>query len=403
MDVMLTEWLSLCLGWLHMIAGMAWIGTSFYFIRLDLSLRADPGIPEGVAGEAWEVHGGGFYRIAKYSVAPARMPEELAWFKWEAYSVWLSGFALLIVTYYIGAELFLIDRSVLDLSPGVAVGISFGALVAAWLAYEGLCRSPIGCREYLLAAIGFVFLVALFYGFSQVFSGRGTFIQMGAIIGTMMVANVFFVIIPNQKKMVAALIAGRAPDRQLGMAGKQRSVHNNYLTLPVVFLMIGNHYPLMFATRYNGIIFAIVLVIGFLVRHFYNLRHAGKPNPWWTWIAAAVGIACIAWLSWAGARISSTAALPAGSVSLAQARDIVLSRCSMCHSAAPVWDGFVTAPRHVLLDTPDNIRLHAREIEIYAVLTNAMPPDNVTSISDQERRMLGAGLASIAFPTPGAR
>ncbi|HXQ53007.1 MAG TPA: urate hydroxylase PuuD [Stellaceae bacterium] len=401
MDAVLTEWLSLCLRWLHMVAGMAWIGASFYFIRLDLSLRADPAIAQGVQGEAWEVHGGGFYRIAKYSVAPARMPEELAWFKWEAYTTWLSGFALLVVTYYIGAELFLIDRSVLDLTPGQAIGVSLGTLLAAWLAYEGLCRSPLGEREYLLAGIGFLFLVALFWGFSHVFSGRGTFIQMGAIIGTMMVANVFVVIIPNQKKMVASLIAGQAPEARLGIAGKQRSVHNNYLTLPVVFLMIGNHYPLMFATRYSLIIFAIVLAIGFLVRHFYNLRHAGKPNPWWTWAAAAVGMACVAWLSWTGARIAPSAALPAAS--FAQAQDVVLSRCSMCHSAAPVWEGFVTAPRHVLLDTPENIRAHAREIEIYAVLTNAMPPDNVTKISDDERRILAAGLAPLVAPTLRSR
>jgi uncharacterized membrane protein len=395
MDVVLMEWLSALVRWLHVVAGIAWIGSSFYFIHLDLSLKPNQGIPPGTRGEAWQVHGGGFYNMVKYIVAPPRIPDELTWFKWEAYTTWLSGFSLLVVTYYMSADLFFIDKAVLDISTQAAVLISVSSLAGGWVAYDLLCRSPLGRNENLLAGLGFVFLVALAYGFAHLFSGRGAFIQMGAMIGTIMVANVFVVIIPNQKKVVASLLAGEAPDPRLGSQAKQRSVHNNYLTLPVVFLMLGDHYPLMFGTRYNWLIFAIVLVVGFLIRHFYNLRHAGRPNPWWTWVAAAVGMAAVAWLSWAGIRISQEAAartLP--TVTFADAQEIVLTRCSMCHAKEPVWEGIVTAPRGVRLDTPDDIRRHAREIEIYAVLTDAMPPGNVTEISDADRRRIAAGLQS---------
>ena len=393
MDVVLMEGLSALVRWLHVIAGIAWIGSSFYFIHLDLSLKPQADRPEGTQGEAWQVHGGGFYNMVKYMVAPARLPDHLTWFKWEAYTTWLSGFGLLVVTYYMSADLFFIDRSVFAISATAAIAISIAGLIGGWIGYDLLCRSALGRHENLLAAVGFVFLVGLAYLFAYLFSGRGAFIQMGAMIGTIMVANVFFIIIPNQKKVVAALLAGRAPDPALGAQAKQRSVHNNYLTLPVVFMMLSDHYPLLFGTRYNWVIFAIVLVIGFLIRHFYNLRHAGRPNPWWTWVAAAAGAAAIAWLSLLGAHISLAAARRAlPHATFAQAQDIVLSRCSMCHAAQPVWEGIVTAPHGVRLDTAAEIRRHAREIEIYAVLTTTMPPDNVTEISAADRRRLGAGL-----------
>ncbi len=321
------------------------------------------------------------------------MPDHLTWFKWEAYTTWLSGFGLLVVTYYLGADMFFIDRSVLNISAPVAVGISLAGLAGGWIAYDLMCRSALGRNETLLAGVMFVFLVALAYLFAHLFSGRGAFIQMGALIGTIMVANVFLIIIPNQKKAVAALLAGATPDAALGDQAKQRSVHNNYLTLPVVFMMISDHYPLMFGTRYNWLIFTIVLVIGFLIRHFYNMRHAERPNPWWTWAAAAVGVAIIAWLSWAGSRISPEAAartLPRAT--FADATNIVLTRCSMCHAAEPMWEGIVTAPRGVRLDNEEEIRRHARDIEVYAILTHTMPPDNVTEISDADRARLAAGL-----------
>jgi uncharacterized membrane protein len=389
-DSVLSEWASLVIRWLHVVAGIAWIGSSFYFIHLDLSLKARAGLPAGVKGDAWQVHGGGFYHMVKYLVAPARMPDELTWFKWEAYTTWLSGFALLVVVYYFGAELFLIDRSVLDVGAGAAIAVSVGTLVAAWLGYEALCRSPLGRSETALALVGYVFLVALTYGFTHLFSGRGAFIQIGSLIGTIMVANVFAVIIPNQKKVVAALLAGKEPEARLGDEGKQRSVHNNYLTLPVVFLMIANHYPLMFATRHNWLIVAIVLAIGPVIRHFFNARHEGKGSPWWTWGVAAAGMVAIAWLSAAGPRETTGALPPApGFTTVA---DIVASRCSMCHAKEPVWAGIAYAPKGIMLDDAERIRISARLIDIHAVRSNAMPPGNVTEMTAQERRMLAAWL-----------
>jgi uncharacterized membrane protein len=400
MEAALTEFLSLCLRWLHMIAGMAWIGSSFYFIHLDLTLKPNPGIPPKAQGEAWEVHGGGFYQMVKYLVAPDRMPDQLAWFKWEAYTTWLSGFGLLIVTFYLNAELFLVDPMVLDLPATWAIAISVACLIAGWFIYDATCRSPLGRHENTLAAFEFVLLVAVFYGFCNLFSARGAFIEMGALIGTMMVGNVFAVIIPNQKKMVAALIAGQTPEPALGLEGKQRSVHNNYLTLPVVFLMISNHYPLIFGTKYNWLIFAIVLLIGFLIRYFYSFRHAGKPNPWWTWGVVVALMLVIGWLSWIGSRNyedqAASSSAPVPSVPFSAVQEIVIARCSVCHSPEPVWSGFAAAPKGVFLDTPESIKAHARQIQIFAVLTTAMPPGNITELSEADRDRLGIGLAQFA-------
>ena len=392
MEVVLTEWLSFIIRWLHVVAGIAWIGSSFYFIHLDLSLKSRGGLPEGVKGDAWQVHGGGFYHMVKYLVAPARMPDELTWFKWEAYTTWLSGFALLVIVYYLSAELFLIDRSVLKLGPAAAIAISAGSLLVSWLIYEGMCRSALARNELILSLVGYIFLVALTYGFTHVFSGRGAFTQIGALVGTIMVANVFAIIIPYQKKTVAALIAGTAPDPYWGEIGKQRSVHNNYLTLPVVFLMIGNHYPLLFATRYNWLIVAIVLAVGPVIRHFFNSRHQGKGSPWWTWGVAAAGMAAVAWLSGAGPR-ESTGALGAPP-KFAAIETIMITRCSMCHSDQPVWLGIGTAPKGVMLDTAQRIRSHARLIEINAVRSYAMPPGNITEMTGDERRLIAGWLAA---------
>jgi uncharacterized membrane protein len=390
-ESVLTEWLSLILRWLHVIAGIGWIGSSFYFIHLDLSLKHRAGLPEGVKGDAWQVHGGGFYHMIKYLVAPARMPDELTWFKWEAYTTWLSGFALLVVVYYLGADLYLIDKSVLDLTAPMAAVVAFGTLVLAWLFYEALCRSPLGKHEGALALVGYVFLVAVTYAFTHVFSGRGAFTQIGALIGTIMVANVFVIVIPYQKKTVAAMIAGKEPDPVWGELGKQRSVHNNYLTLPVIFLMIANHYPLMFATRFNWLIVAIVLAIGPVIRHFFNSRHEGKGSPWWTWGVAAAGMLAVAWLSGLGPR---DAGARAGRIDVKAAENTVLARCSMCHMEGPVWPGVHSPPKGVLLDSPENIRRHARLIEINAVRSHAMPPGNITEMTGEERQILATWLAA---------
>ncbi len=390
-----SEWASLLLRWLHVVAAIAWIGSSFYFIALDLSLKPKSDLPDGVQGEAWQVHGGGFYRIMKYLVAPSQMPDELTWFKWEAYTTWLSGFALMVVVYYLEADLFLVDKSILDLTPVQAGLFSFCSLALAWLLYEVACRTGLAQRELPFAIGGYLFLVALTYAFTHVLSGRGAFNQIAAIIGTIMVANVFAVIIPNQKKIVAALIAGKAPDPKLGKSSKERSVHNNYLTLPVVVLMISNHYPLLYATRFNWVIVAIILALGPVIRHFFNERHAGRKSPWWVWGVAAAGAIGILLLSAAGPREMKSAAL-AAPPTVANVEEIVMSRCSMCHAAEPVWTGIVTAPKGVLLDAPEHIQRNIRLIGRVAAWSSAMPPGNITEMTSEERATLAAYISAQA-------
>jgi uncharacterized membrane protein len=397
----IADWVGLVVRWIHLIAGIAWIGASFYFIHLDASLRRSGGLPAGVGGEAWQVHGGGFYRMQKYLVAPAELPKELTWFKYEAYSTWLSGFVLLGLIYYFSADLYLIDPAVLDLPVWAAVLISVLSLALGWIAYDQLCKSRIGTNTALLCAFGFVFLVAASWAYTQVFSGRGAYIHAGALIGTIMGANVFFVIIPNQKIVVADLIAGRTPDPALGEQAKQRSLHNNYLTLPVLFLMISNHYPLSFAARWNWLIVAVVIVVGAVIRHFYNMRHAGRPSPWWTWGVATAGMALVVWLSAAPPLAEDTSALAGDqsavapdAVAFAEVENIVLSRCSMCHAAEPLWAGIAAPPKGVRLDTAELIRKHADQIRLQATLTHAMPPANLTELSPEERRILAAWIAA---------
>jgi uncharacterized membrane protein len=392
MAAILWAWIDFSLRWLHVIAGIAWIGSSFYFVHLDASIKQRDGLPKGAGGEAWQVHGGGFYHMIKYLVAPERMPSDLIWFKWEAYTTWLSGLALLIIIYYFGAELYLIDNHVLELPVWGAVLISVVGLIGGWLIYDLLCKSPLGNNDTALAAVGFVFLVALAYVFTWLFSGRGAYMQMGAVIGTIMAANVLMVIIPNQKIVVADLIAGRTPDPKLGYVAKQRSMHNNYLTLPVLFVMISNHYPLAFASRFNWLILALVLVVGAVIRHFYNERHAGRPNPWWAWAVAFVGMLLIVWLSAASppAEAGDEGAAAPATVDVAEVENVVLSRCSMCHTQEPLWEGIAAPPKGVMLDTPERIRQHAGPIHMQAVLTHAMPPGNITEIEPAERALLGA-------------
>jgi uncharacterized membrane protein len=394
LNSIITEWASLIFRWLHVVAAVGWIGSSFYFIHLDLSLQKRDGLPEGVSGDAWQVHGGGFYNIVKYLVAPKQLPDHLTWFYWEAYATWLSGFALVIVVYYLDAELFLVDKSVLDLSPLQAGAFSLVSLALAWGLYEMACRTAFAKQELAFVLTGYAFLVALTYAFTHVLSGRGAFNQIGAIIGTIMVANVFLNIIPGQRKTVAALIAGQKPDPRYGIEGKLRSVHNNYLTLPVILLMISNHYPLLYATRYNWVIVAIVLALGPVIRHFYNSRHAGKGSPWWTWGVAAAGMIAIALLSAAGPRDAKVGATAPGAAtpSFKTVENIVSSRCSPCHASDPVWAGIVTAPRAILLDDPEHIVRNARLIGRNAAWSNAMPPGNITEMTEAERATLAAWL-----------
>ena len=296
----LLEWLEFAVRWLHVITAIAWIGSSFYFIALDLGLRPPIDKNHKANGEAWQVHGGGFYHIQKYMVAPERMPEELTWFKWESYATWLSGFALMILTYYLGAELLLVDPNVQDIPPWVAVFISVASLVFGWVLYDTICKSKFGEDNTRLMILLYIVLVAMAWGYTQVFSGRAAFLHLGAFTATVMSANVFLIIIPNQKIVVKDLIAGRAPDPKYGKIAKQRSTHNNYLTLPVLFMMLSNHYPLAFAADYNWLIAALVFLMGVTIRHFFNTMHKHEGMLWWTWGATAVLFAAVIWLSTAG-------------------------------------------------------------------------------------------------------
>lgn len=388
------DWLTFAVRWLHVITAIAWIGSSFYFVALDLGLRQRPGLPVGAHGEEWQVHGGGFYHIRKYLVAPAEMPDHLTWFKWESYATWLSGFALLCVVYYAGADLFLIDRNVLDVSTGTAIVISLLVLASGWTVYDLLCKSPLGKSDTGLMIVLYGVLVFMAWGLTHLFTGRAAFLHLGAVTATIMSANVFMIIIPNQKIVVADLIAGRKPDPKYGRIAKQRSLHNNYLTLPVLFLMLSNHYPLAFGTQYNWVIAALVFIIGVLIRHFFNTQHARKGNPHWTWAAATVLFIVIIWLSTVPQvltgepKMSARAQTFASAQHFSAARDTVMGRCSMCHAAGPSYEGVYHAPKGVHLDTDADIAEHAREIYLQAGRSHAMPPGNLTGITPDERAVL---------------
>lgn len=393
------DWMAFAVRWLHVITAIAWIGSSFYFIALDLGLRQRPGLPEGAHGEEWQVHGGGFYHIQKYLVAPKEMPEHLTWFKWESYMTWLSGFAMLCVVYYAGAELFLIDPNKMALPVWGAIAISFGSIIIGWIVYDLLCKSPLGENPTSLMVLLFVVLVAMAWGYNQVFTGRAALLHLGAFTATIMTANVAHIIIPNQRIVVADLIAGRTPDPKYGKIAKLRSTHNNYLTLPVIFLMLSNHYPLAFASQYNWVIAALVFLMGVTIRHWFNTVHARGGKPYWTWLATGILFICIMWLSTIQPPMNDEAeeaALPAGFVRFAEnahfdaVTETVSSRCSMCHAAEPVWEGIHRAPKNVKLETPNEIAMHAREIYLQAGRAHAMPPGNITMISGEERRLLVA-------------
>mgnify|MGYP000941565489 FL=1 len=393
------EWLNFAVRWLHVITAIAWIGSSFYFIALDLGLVKRPGLPVGAYGEEWQVHGGGFYHIQKYLVAPASMPEHLTWFKWESYATWLSGFALLAVVYYGGADLFLIDRTVLDIEPWQAIGLSLASLAVGWILYDLLCKSPLGRNTWGLMAFLYVVLIAMAWGYTQVFTGRAAFLHLGAFTATIMSANVFFIIIPNQKIVVADLIAGRTPDPKYGVIAKQRSLHNNYLTLPVIFFMLSNHYPLAFATEFNWIIAALVFLMGVTIRHWFNTTHARKGKPTWTWLVTVLIFIVIMWLSTVPkvltgeeeqARLSTREQTFVANGHFEAVRDVVQGRCSMCHAAEPVWEGIARAPKNVKLETDGEIAAHAREIYLQAGRSHAMPPGNITDLSPDERKLLVA-------------
>ena len=401
----LWEWLGFLVRWLHIVTAIAWIGSSFYFIALDLGLVKRETMPDGASGEEWQVHGGGFYHVTKYLVAPSAMPEHLTWFKWESYFTWMSGAVLLAIVYWAGAELYLIDPARADLAVWQAVLISAASLTVGWLIYDALCKSPLRSNPTLVMVILWIGLTAIGWAYTQVFTGRAALLHLGALTATMMTANVFLIIMPNQRIVVADLKAGRTPDAKYGQIAKLRSTHNNYLTLPVIFLMLSHHNPLITSTQYNWVIASLVFLLGVTIRHWFNTRHTLKEKgptdgPLWTWAATAVILILIAWLSTApdlkageaqaAAPANESARLTALKTSpdFRQAANIVQGRCAMCHAPEPTWEGMIVAPKGVLLHNDEHVARAAMPIYLHAARSHAMPPASMSQITGEERAVL---------------
>ncbi|MBY0240958.1 MAG: urate hydroxylase PuuD [Burkholderiaceae bacterium] len=410
------EWLNLLVRWLHLITGIAWIGASFYFVWLDNSIRPPkPGselAKKGVSGELWAVHGGGFYNPQKYLVAPGELPEDLHWFKWEAYATWLTGFAMLFIVYYFNASAMMIDKNVADLTSLQAVGVGIGTLLGGWLVYDTLCKTKLSENPAALGSVLFVLIVAAAYVLTHTLSGRAAYIHVGAMIGTMMVGNVLFVIIPGQRKLVQAMEQGQSPDPIYGKRAKVRSVHNNYFTLPVLLIMISNHYAMTYTNAYSWLVLAAIMAAGVLIRHFFNLRHAGKVSIGFPaagcalLVAVAVAIApaprkpAAAPVAAASDAHGHDGAVGAGNGAAANAADlasvqaVVTQRCATCHSANPTQPGFASAPGGIILDTPEQTKQQAQRVFQRAVQNKDMPLANMTQMTDAERALIGTWFES---------
>ena len=392
------DWIAFSVRWLHVITAMAWIGASFFFIALDLGLKKAPDMPNGVSGEEWQVHGGGFYHIQKYLVAPQNMPEHLIWHKWQSYITWVSGAALLMVVYWVGGELFLLDPTKADLTLFQGILISGGSLTIGWIAYDFMCKSWLGNHSTALMLLLFVILVIMAWGYNQIFTGRAALLHLGAFTATIMTGNVFFQIMPNQRIVVADLKAGRTPDAKYGKIAKLRSTHNNYLTLPVVFLMLSNHYPLSFGTEYAWLIASLIFLTGVTIRHYFNTMHATGTGPHWTWAVTVILMIVIAWLSSVRPDDSYDDAMARDLTPVEQhfasaegfevAYDTVIGNCSMCHAREPAWDGIRWAPKGIYLETPSDVARHADLIYLQAGITNAMPPPNAIQMDQTARKTI---------------
>jgi uncharacterized membrane protein len=392
MDSHIVDWLNLLLRWGHMIAGIAWIGTSFYFVALDFSLRQRAGPPPGVRGEAWEVHGGGFYHVQKYLTAPPSLPDHLTWFKWEAYLTWVTGFLLLVVQYYLNADSYLIDPSVMPLTSWQAIGISLVTIIGGWIVYDALCRALAINHPTLLVILLLLFILAAAFALTHIFSGRGAFIHVGVLIGTMMAANVFMVIIPNQRKIVASLLKGEPPDPKYGAIGKQRSLHNTYLTLPVLLMMVSNHYAFLTGHAQSWILIGLIVIGGAALRHYLLRTEVGDNQAEIAWTLPIIAGALITALLMTepAKRIEYS-----GDVSDEQALAIVQSRCSSCHAAAPTEKTIKSAPKGIHLETLDELKRYAAQVMVQSVNSKAMPMGNKTGMTDEERLKLGAWISRL--------
>ncbi|WP_445809138.1 urate hydroxylase PuuD [Yoonia sp.] len=396
--LILWDWISFSVRWLHVITAMAWIGASFYFIALDLMLRPSPDLPAGAYGEEWEVHGGGFYHTIKYSVAPSQLPAHLTWHKWQSYTTWLSGAGLLMIVYWVGGELYLLDPSKANLLLWQGILISGGSLAIGWIAYDQMCKSKLGDRPTALMLLLFALLVLMSWGYNQLFTGRAALLHLGAFTATIMTANVFFQIMPNQRIVVADLKAGRVPDAKYGKIAKLRSTHNNYLTLPVVFLMLSNHYPLAFGTHYAWIIASLIFLTGVTIRHYFNTMHKTGKGPHWTWAITIILMVLIAWLStykieesWEDAEARPMSAQEqrfASAAGFDEAYNAVIGNCSMCHAREPVWGNMRWAPKGVFLETPQDVARHAEKIYLQSGVSHAMPPPNAVQMSQEARELI---------------
>jgi uncharacterized membrane protein len=388
MESYILDWLQLIFRWLHVITGIAWIGASFYFVWLDNSLEPPPQWKrdKGIKGDLWAIHGGGIYEVAKYELAPEKMPETLHWFKWEAYTTWLTGMVLMILVFYIGADAYLIDKRVANLDQVQAIATGLGFLVAGWVLYEVLCATALANNGYLLGAILISLAVVFSYALTHLFSGRGAFIHMGAMIGTIMAGNVFRVIIPSQKALVTAIEAGEAPDPAWGIKAKLRSTHNNYLTLPVLFIMISNHYPMTYAHPYNWLVLLAIIAISAFARHYFNLEHRGIKRP----SILAISLFATAVLAYL---IMPPMQSPANSArfemtQIAEVKRILQARCTTCHSAAPTDDVFAVSPGGLTLDTLTEMQQWAPRIKARSVDSEDMPFLNKTGMTDPERLLV---------------
>ncbi len=392
MAAYLLDWLNILVRWLHLVTGIAWIGSSLYFIWLDNHLREpreSADVEKGVGGELWSVHGGGFYHAQKYTVAPAILPQPLHWFKWEAYSTWLSGIFLLGLIYFLGAEIYLIDRSVADLSALTAISIAIGFIVGGWLLYDLMCKSPLAKDERLFGVALFAMCSALAWGLCNLFSGRAAFMLFGVTLGTIMVANVFFVIIPGQERMVAVAGRGRVPDPADGRRAKLRSVHNTFFTLPVLFVMTSNHYAMTYSHEYNWLVLIAISLAGALIRTYFVARHSGRASP----LPLVVAIVILVVVA---AAIAPRSTLPAAAAaSFSQVRNVINARCTSCHSSAPLHPAFSAAPLGVTFDNDEQIRTAAGRIYIQSVVTRAMPIGNLTAMTNKERQIIDRWYRSI--------
>jgi uncharacterized membrane protein len=393
MEAYLLDWAALLVRWLHFIAGVAWIGASFYFVMLDSSLNAparEQDKARGVTGELWAVHGGGVYQSQKFLLGPVGEPlaQDLHWSKWEAYTTWLSGMGLLAIIYWFGASTYLIDKQVMALTPVFAVAISIGFLVGGWFVYNGLCRLMKG-QDNLLAGVILVLICLSSWALFQLFSARAAYLHVGAMMGSIMAANVFFHIIPGQKKVVAQMRAGETPDAEPGVVGKQRSVHNTYFTLPVLFIMISNHYPMTYSHPQGWLVLIFVMLAGVLIRQYFVLRHSHKASPLLPAIAVILLLAMVWWL-----RPVASTDTAAGEVSDAQIAEIVNSRCVACHAGKPTQPGFAEAPLGIVLESTDQIEARAERIAA-TVQTRYMPIGNLTGMTDAERATVASWYAQL--------